>query len=335
MAATTQTALDLIIGALREINSLEAGEVPNADDADDALQTLNDMLESWTIEKLFVFSSTENRFVFNPGTYQYTIGNPVGGTFTGSITGGTNQITGVTVPSTLVVGAMITDLLGVIPTTTPTKVTQIAGSTITLSANATTTPATNPDTFTFTTPGNIAYDSSSGASIPLPVRITNAFTRITVGNGNPMIQGLDYPIEIITKDKYAAIGLKGISGPWPTALYYDRTFPLGNVYVYPNPSQAGELHYWTDTILSDLANINSPVNLPQGYARAIKTNLGIELAAQNGKAIPPSLAMRAKQAKMAIKALNATPAVEAFFDQHILKSRRSDAGFIMDGGFRT
>lgn len=326
--------MDLITGALREINSLEAGEVPNALDANDALQKLNDMLESWTIEKLFVFSSTENRFLFSPGTYQYTIGNPVGGTFTGTITGGSNQITGVTVPSGLVVGSMITDTGGVIPTSTPTQVTQIVGNTVTLSANATATPSTS-EVFTFTTPGNIAYDSTTGASISLPVRITNAFTRITVANSNPMINGLDYQMEIITRDKYTAIGLKGISGPWPTALYYDRTFPLGNLYFYPNPSQAGECHFWTDTILLDLQNINSPINLPQGYSRAIKTNLAIELAAENGKAISPGLAMRAKESKRAIKSLNATPAVEAFFDQHILKSRRSDAGFIMDGGFRT
>lgn len=334
MATTTQTALDLITDALREINSLAVGEVPDADIATNTMRTMNNMIDSWTIEKLFVFSSTENRFVFSPGTYQYTIGNPVGGTFTGTITGGSNQITGVTVPSGLVVGSMITDIAGVIPTSTPTQVTQIVGSTVTLSQNATANPAVS-EVFTYTTPGNIAYDSSTGASISLPVRITNAFTRITVGGGNPMVQGLDYPIQIITRDKYAAIGLKGVPGPWPTALYYDRTYPLGNLYFYPNPSQGGELHYWTDTILSDFTTTSQAVNFPQGYARAIVTNLAIELAAQQGKNVPPSLAMRAKQSKAAIKALNAIPAVEAFFDAHILRSRRNDAGWIMNGGFNT
>ena len=66
MSATSTTALDLITGALRDINALESGEVPTAQDANDALQVLNDLLESWSIEKLFIFSSTENRFVFNP-----------------------------------------------------------------------------------------------------------------------------------------------------------------------------------------------------------------------------------------------------------------------------
>lgn len=334
MAATTTTALDLIIGALRNINALEAGETPTAQDSADALQVLNDMLESWTIEKLFVFSSTENRFVFTPGKYQYTIGNPVGGTFTGTLVSGSNVISGVTIPSTLVVGSMITDVQAAIPTSTPTKVTAIGTNTITLSANALFT-VSSAENFTFTTPGDIAYDSTSGASLVLPVRITNAFTRITVGSGDPMIQGLDYQIRIIPRDKYTALGLKGIAGPWPTDLYYDRTYPLGNIYFYPNPSMAGELHFWTDTILADLTSINQAVNMPQGYARAIKTNLAIELAAEYGKAVSPTLAERARESKKAVKSLNSIPAIEAFFDQHILKSRRADAGFILHGGFYT
>lgn len=334
MGATSTSALDLITGALRNLNALEAGETPNASDSADSLQVLNDMLESWSIEKLLIFSSTENKFVFTPGKYQYTIGNPVGGTFTGTLVAGSPTISGVTIPSALVVGAMITDVQASIPVSPATKVTAIGTNTITLSANALST-VSSLETFTYTTPGDIAYDSSSGKSITLPVRITNAFTRITVGNGDPMVQGLDYQIRIIPRDKYTALGLKGISGPWPTDLYYDRTYPLGNIYFYPNPSQAGELHYWTDTILADLSDMTAPINLPQGYARAIKTNLAIELAAEYGKAVSPSLAMRAKESKAMIKSLNSVPEIQAFFDQHILKSRRADAGFIMHGGFYT
>jgi hypothetical protein len=341
VSVVTSTALDLITGALRNINALESGETPNAQDANDALQVLNDMLESWTIEKLFVFSSNEQRFVFTPGTYQYTIGNPIAGTFTGTVTGGSNVITGVTIPSGLVVGSMLNDSSlygggGSFPTgTQAVQVTAIGANTVTMNQNALFTPATNPEPIAFSTPGNIAYDSSSGAPIVLPVRITNAFTRITVGSGNPMIQGLDYQIRIIPRDKYVALGLKGIAGPWPTDLYYDRTYPLGNLYFYPNPSMAGECHLWTDTLLSDFQTTTSNVNLPQGYARAIKTNLAIELAAEYGKAVSPTLAARARDSKAAIKSLNALEAVEAFFDQHILKSRRADAGWILHGGFYT
>ena len=332
MSATSTTALDLITGALRNINALESGETPTAQDGNDALQVLNDLLESWSIEKLFIFSSTENRFVFNPGQYQYTIGNYEAGLFTGTLAANSNVISSVTVPANLVVGSMVTDVQAALPANT--KVTAIGSNTLTLNNNAL-FAVSKPENFTYTIPGDIAYDSTTGNPIVLPVRITNAFTRITVGNGDPMIQGLDYQIRIIPRDKYTALGLKGIAGPWPTDLYYDRTYPLGNLYFYPNPSMAGELHYWTDTILGDLSDINSPFNLPQGYARAIKTNLAIELAAEYGKAVSPTLAMRAKESKQMIKSLNSIPEVQAFFDQHILKSRRADAGWIMHGGFYT
>lgn len=324
MSATTSTALDLITGALRNINALESGETPTAQDANDALQVLNDLLESWTIEKLLIFSSTENILSWVPGKYQYTIGNPVGGTFTGTLVSGSPTISNVTIPSTLVVGGTLTDLQAAIPS--GTTVAAIGTNTVTMSKNALFT-VSSAETITYTTPGDFA--------IALPVRITNAFTRITVGAGDPMIQGLDYQIRIIPRDKYAALGLKGIAGPWPTDLYYNRTYPLGNIYCYPNPSMAGELHLWTDTVLSDFTSTSSVVNLTQGYARALKTNLAIELAAEYGKAVSPTLAARARESKALIKSLNSLEAVEAFFDQHILKSRRADAGWILHGGFYT
>jgi hypothetical protein len=203
-----------------------------------------------------------------------------------------------------------------------------------MSANALVTPAAN-DVIAYSQPGDIAYDSVTGAPMTVPLRITNAFTRITISGGNPMTQGLDYQMRIIPRDKYTALGLKGINGPWPTDLYYDRTFPLGNLYVYPNPSMAGQCHLWCDQPLLDLTNANAPINLPSGYARALKTNLAVELAPEYGKQIHPALAQRARESKQMLKSLNSLQAVEAFFDQHILKSRRADAGWIMNGGFFT
>jgi hypothetical protein len=178
-----------------------------------------------------------------------------------------------------------------------------------------------PETITYTIPGNFA--------IPRPLSITNAFTRITA-SGNT---GLDYPITIEGRDKYTRIGLKGVSGPWPTMLYYDPTFPLGNIYFYPNPSQAGTLHLWTDTILSDFQTTTQAINLPQGYARAIKKNLALELAPEYGKTPSALLIKQADESKRMIKSLNAEPAVQAFYDQHLLRNRRNDASFILDGGF--
>lgn len=317
MSYIATTIGDLIVMALRNINVLAAGETLGNSEGTDALQTLNAMLGSWSNGHLYVYSSVENILTLIPGQYQYTIGNPVGGSFGGTLVNGSNVINGVTVPTALVVGATVSDPapgFGGIPT--GTTVTAIGSNSVTMSANATVNAT---DTITYTVPGDFA--------IARPLRITNAFTRITSNTG------LDYPINIVGRDKYTAIGIKSIAGPWPTMVYYDPTFPLGTLYFYPNPSQGGELHLWTDTIFQTFSTVNQSINLPQGYARAIAKNLALELAPEYGKTPSPLLVTQAHDAKEEIKSLNALPAQEAFFDQHILKSRRNDASFIMDGGF--
>lgn len=68
------TPLGVIKAALRLINVLEAGEDPEPDDAQDALDTLNSMVDSWNAERLMVY--TLPRLVFNlQATKQtYTLG---------------------------------------------------------------------------------------------------------------------------------------------------------------------------------------------------------------------------------------------------------------------
>jgi hypothetical protein len=326
MAATSTTALDLVTGALRNINALEAGEVPNAQDAADALQVINDMLDAWSVDHLFVFASVENLLTFTPGQYQYTIGNAPGGTFTGTLVSGSPTISGVTIPATIAIGSFLTDVSLAIPPNT--YVTGIGAGTLTMSANATATVAV-PEVFTYLIPGNFSRDAVLNTPIVRPLRITNAFTRITASGST----GLDYGIEIVGRDKYTAIGLKGLAQPWPIILYYDPTFPLGTLYFYGNPSQAGSLHLWTDTILSSFTSLTQTINLPQGYARAIKKCGALELAPEYGKTAGAQLVKQAADAMKAIKSLNAEPAVQAFYDTDLVRSNRTDAGWILHGGF--
>lgn len=66
--------LDLIKASLRKIGAIATGETPTADEANDALQTLNDMLESWQNERLTVRSLTLATFAATPGVLSYTLG---------------------------------------------------------------------------------------------------------------------------------------------------------------------------------------------------------------------------------------------------------------------
>lgn len=74
------TGQDLIAKALRLINVLASGETPTAAEANDALVTLNQMLESWSTQQLEVFTVQRTQeFPLVNGQQVYTVGT--GGNF--------------------------------------------------------------------------------------------------------------------------------------------------------------------------------------------------------------------------------------------------------------
>lgn len=67
-------ALDLIKVALRHLGVLAESETPPADQAQDGLRALNDVLETWSNESLAVWGSSLDVFATVPGQATYTIG---------------------------------------------------------------------------------------------------------------------------------------------------------------------------------------------------------------------------------------------------------------------
>src|SRR5579859_5932028 len=103
------TALDIIKGALRRINSYQAGDPVAPQDADDCLAILNDLLGSWSGEQGLVVGTNEYILQWNVGQSQYKIGNPTctdlgEPNFLGLLIRGVPAITGAVLPSDLRVG---------------------------------------------------------------------------------------------------------------------------------------------------------------------------------------------------------------------------------------
>ena len=71
---TTTSAGDQINGALRLIGQLAEGETPSADTSADALTALNQMLDSWSSERLSVFSTQDQTFTWPANTATRTLG---------------------------------------------------------------------------------------------------------------------------------------------------------------------------------------------------------------------------------------------------------------------
>jgi hypothetical protein len=70
----TYTANDQINGALRLIGMLAEGETPSAATSEDALLALNQMIDSWSTERLSVFSTQDQVFSWAPGLISRTLG---------------------------------------------------------------------------------------------------------------------------------------------------------------------------------------------------------------------------------------------------------------------
>lgn len=68
------TYLDLITACLRANGVTASGETPTGDEANDALQVGNSMLDSWNAESLFIYSSLIQEFTLTPAKNPHTIG---------------------------------------------------------------------------------------------------------------------------------------------------------------------------------------------------------------------------------------------------------------------
>ncbi len=332
MTIGTTTALNIIQAALRRINSYQSGEQLAPLDAADCLDTLNDLLDSLSTDKQLVFGSQENILSWNAGQMLYRIGNPICTLlglqpFTGTLTAGSNVITGVTnLPAQLVAGpgaayamgsgSILTDTQGLIPTNTTVTAFDAAAKTVTMSANAIGN-STGLDSITFTVPGDLP--------IPRPLRITHGFTRFNA---------LDFMLDVYeTETQYTQFLYKAQPGPWPTVGWYNNTFPYGLLNVYQTPGNSVECHLFTDTILQNLT-LHQVLVMPQGYSRMLKWLLAKEICTEFGFPLNEALIINAREARDWVKALNAKPASVASYDREVVRGNRPDGGWILHGGYR-
>jgi hypothetical protein len=317
--------IDIISGALKDIGALAAGETPTADATQDAFYMLNDMVDQWSNESMMVSYKTEIIFPVIPGQIQYTIGpgGTIGANFTGSISGNVLTVTGIT-QGALTLGQTLSGT-GIANGTTITAFGSGAGGNV-----------NDNGTYTVSISQTVSSTTINGY-YQRPLAIQSSFVRInTNSNGTPIVNGgLDYPVAVLNLENYEMIGLKTLSGPWPKAMYYQPSDPLGNIFVWPNPSQ-GEMHIFADTLFTRYGTVYDNIVLPQGYVLALRWCLAERLAPMYGKNDPTAMAMISKfaaQAKATLKRTNMRPIQASTFSDALLVGRQKDAGWILTGGF--
>jgi hypothetical protein len=317
--------IDIITRAMKDIGAIASAEVPSANEAQDALDMLNDMIDQWSNEDMMVFYKTEIVFPITPGQTQYTIGpgGQVGASFVGSISG--NILTVSSINSGAIALGQSLSGTGISSGTTITGFNTGAGGNV-----------NEVGTYTVNISQTVA-STTINAYYQRPLVISSAFVRInTNSNGTPIVNGgLDYPVAVLAVEDYEMIGLKTLSGPWPKALYYQPAEQLGNIFVWPNPSQ-GEMHLFADTIFRRYESLNDTIVLPQAYSMALRWCLAERLMPMYGKANQVQLAMIsgfAAQGKATIKRTNMRPVQTSRYPDSLLVGKAKDAGWILSGGF--
>jgi hypothetical protein len=302
--------LDIIQGALRSIGALASGEVADSQTANDSFTTLNNMLASWSNEKMMIPYVTEVIFNLAGGTYQYTVGNTgtANSVVTASQSGYVVTVTGITS------GAIALN-----------QTLSIGGKITAFGTGAGGQGANALGTYT----SSVSQTVGSGAVTAYydrPLRVNSGFTRVST---------IDYPMQVMSYEDYKLIGLKILNGPWPRAVYYQPTSTLGNLTFWPNPS-SGEVHLYCDTILGAFNTLNDTIQMPQGYVQAMQWSLAELLMPEYGKANQIMVELVSKMAAKGrgnIKKMNMQPAQVAHFDPVIMSGRPNDAGWILSGGF--
>ena len=326
------TPFDIISGALKDIGALEAGEVPTADAAQDALNMLNLLVDQWSNENMMVFNIQEIIFNVIPGQVQYTIGpnhttaNFIGAQYTGSISG-----------NILTVTAISSGAVGVNQYLSGTGITEGTKIISTLTGAGGNVNEVGTYLLNITYPTGVASQLIQ-AYYAKPLNINSAYVRINTSqsSGSPILTGgIDYPIGVLALENYNSIGLKTLNGPWPKALYFNANEDSGNVFLWPNPSQ-GEVHMFAETLFRNYTSLYDDATLPQGYTAALRWCLAEHLMPMYGKSNPALLGMVstfAKEAKATLKSTNMSPMRVSRYQDALLMSRAKDAGWILTGGF--
>jgi hypothetical protein len=271
------TARTITTGALTLIGVYAQGETPSAADAQDALRRLNLMVSSWRTQFGTVVAVERDVFTLTANQQTYTIG--LGGAFN------------VQRPMTINGAGLLLNGLDAAQ-----AVTSITRSAYTATVTQTSHGFSVGDEVLIAGANELDYNGLQTVT-SVPTSNTYTFTvqgtPVTPATGTITAAGLsDQPVEIprtvITDDGYQAIQIKTLTNAQFTNVYYNPTFPLGTVFLWPCPNTAeNQLVLYLQNAFSGFANLTTNYEYPDlpGYAEALEYNLAVRLAAPYGRSI--------------------------------------------------
>lgn len=303
------TAQELINQALRTIGALASGESPSAEESNDALAALNQLIASWSAQALPIYQITRSAIALT-GAASYTLATrPVKIKAAAISTTATMSLPlKIATPpewaeymdkaSTADFGELLFYEDGYPLGRIHIAPIRASGGSLELISERVIGQGVMTVREVFNLTGAASYTIGVGGTFPTerPTKITGA----AIQAGSIVTRDLT----LVTAEQWAAYPRKGVAGTFAQVLYHDGGFPTATVWLAPKPA-AGTLELYTYERLTAIASLSTVISFPDGYERALSAALGVELAPEYGRPVDGALQQKAEDAKTSIFGLNA------------------------------
>jgi hypothetical protein len=321
------TVSDLIHSSFRLIGAVVAAETLETNELNDALVTLNQMIDVWSDEDVSVYAIKKDTFGLN-GASSYSMGpGGIAGTVRPTQVVAARAYSGTYGRALKIVGVdrwtAIAERGGLLnlplkafidyafPLATvwlwPAPVSGVTVELYTVMEYAVIPDVPNapvqhnfqPQRLTYTVPGSTG-SFTVGPGGQLATTRPAKCNSIAVSSG-----GFRHELDIVAADEWATL-LESSGSPiaLPLELYVEYSFPSANLNVWP-ASGSGSVDIHSLQQITHFAALADTVNLPPGYEQAIRYNLAVLLAPEYGRPIDQVVAASAQQSKASIVQMNA------------------------------
>ena len=149
--------------------------------------------------------------------------------------------------------------------------------------------------------GQQTYTLAPGGDVDVPPPLALDAVSFVIAGSSPATEVF---LELGTSQAYVALAQKTLAGSPPQTVNYARTHSAGELWVWPVPTVAGSLVLYWQEALAQFPDLTTPVSLAAGYAKALRTNLAVELAPEYGRQVDPLIDRAARESLADVKRAN-------------------------------